>query len=379
MQYCNKCVFPAIAATPLTFDDNGVCSGCRGSFEKTEINWEERKEWFRELCDEYRTDSYYDCVLPVSGGKDSYFAAHICKELGLNPLMVTYHGNNYMPEGEVNLNQMKDKFGFDHFIFRPSTETLICLNRAGFKLHGDMNWHCHAGIFTVPHQLAVRYNIPLVLWGDHGFTEQGGMYSHRDFFEYTAKDRYENCLHGFDWFDFVGFEGLTKKQLNFLIYPSDTEVIQTGLRGIYLSNYFKYDGRYHAKIAEDLYDWIPAEKSFDRTFRKISNLDDMHENGIHDYMKFIKFGYGRGTDHANYDIRTGKMTRAEGVRMVLQYDHVKPSDLLRWLEYVSMTEDEFDALADTFRDPRVWSLEKGEWVKNCIDGEVRAYRRVKLT
>jgi hypothetical protein len=186
-------------------------------------------------------------------------------------------------------------------------------------------------------------------------------------------------LHGFDWFDFVGFEGLTKKQLNFLIYPSDTEVIQTGLRGIYLSNYFKYDGRYHAKIAEDLYDWIPAEKSFDRTFRKISNLDDMHENGIHDYMKFVKFGYGRGTDHANYDIRTGKMTRAEGVRMVLQYDHVKPSDLLRWLEYVSMTEDEFDALADTFRDPRVWSLEKGEWVKNCIDGEVRAYRRVKLT
>ena len=199
MKYCKNCVFPAVAATPLTFDDNGVCSGCRVNAQKKLIDWkEERRTLFNDLVDEYRTSDDYDCVLPVSGGKDSYFAAHIAKEFGLKALMVTYHGNNYLPEGERNLYRMKDEFGFDHIIFRPSTETLIKLNKLGLTITGDINWHCHAGIFTYPMQIAVKYRIPLVLWGDHGFTEQGGMYSHNDFFEYTAKDRYEHALHGFD-------------------------------------------------------------------------------------------------------------------------------------------------------------------------------------
>jgi hypothetical protein len=284
-----------------------------------------------------------------------------------------------MPEGEQNLYNMKDVFGFDHYIFRPSTDTLIRLNRAGFELHGDMNWHCHAGIFTVPHQLAVRYNIPLVLWGDHGFTEQGGMYSHNDLFEYTAKDRYENCLHGFDWFDFVGFEGLTKKELNFLVYPDDHVINEVGLRGIYLSNYYNYDGELHAKIASEKYGWIQANQNFDRTFRKISNLDDMHENGIHDYMKFIKLGYGRGTDHSNYGIRDGKLTRAEGIEMVLKYDHVKPRDLIRWLNYVGYSEADFDSIADRFRDDRVWTKGLNGWKKMCVDGAEREFEIGSLT
>ncbi|MEC9248615.1 MAG: N-acetyl sugar amidotransferase [Pseudomonadota bacterium] len=373
MRYCSNCVFPAVAATPLTFDENGVCSGCRSSIAKHETDWEHRLTLFKQLCDEYRTNDNYDCVLPVSGGKDSYFAAHVCKELGMNALMVTYHGNNYLPEGEDNLNQMKDVFGFDHIIFRPSTDTLIRLNRAGFIHTGDMNWHCHAGIFTYPMQIAVKYRIPLVFWGDHGFSEQGGMYSLSDFFEYTKKDRYENCLHGFDWFDFENKEGLTRKQLQFLIYPDDEEVLDVGLRGIFLSNYFPYDGEHHAAIAEEHYKWKAAERDFERTFRKISNLDDMHENGIHDYMKFIKLGYGRGTDHSNYAIRDGKMTREEGIEMVKKYDHVKSSDLQRWLNYVGMEEAEFDLIADRFRDPRVWSKEGDFWVKDTIWGERKAY------
>ncbi len=366
MQYCTNCVFPSVAATPLTFDDKGVCSGCRASKIKDNIDWENRRKMFLDLLDEYRNSESYDCVLPVSGGKDSYFAAHICKEFGLNALMVTYHGNNYLPEGEQNLYNMKDAFGFDHIIFRPSTDTLIRLNVAGFKLHGDMNWHCHAGIFTFPHQIAVKYKIPLVFWGDHGFTEQGGMYSHNDFFEYSAKDRYEHALHGYDWYDFVGQENLEKKDLQFLIYPNDEEIIELGLRGIFLSNYFKYSGVHHADIAKKHYGWIAAEKEFDRTFRKISNIDDMHENGVHDYMKYIKFGYGRGTDHANYEIREGKMTRDEGIEMVRKYDHVKPSDLKRWCKYTGMSEDEFDRIADSFRDPRVWMLVNGVWEKQNI-------------
>jgi hypothetical protein len=170
---------------------------------------------------------------------------------------------------------------------------------------------------------------------------------------------------------------LTEKDLQFLIYPSDDEVMDVGLRGIFLSNYFYYDGKIHADIARKHYKWEEAEQDFDRTFRRTSNLDDMHENGIHDYLKFIKFGYGRGTDHANYEIREGRMTREQGIEMVKHYDHVKPRDLKRWLEYVGMTEDEFDAIADTFRDQRVWRIEDGQWIKENIQGGASFYNNVK--
>ena len=116
------------------------------------------------------------------------------------------------------------------------------------------------------------------------------------------------------------------------------------------------------------YGWEYARLPFARTYRTMSNLDDMHENGIHDYMKYVKFGYGRASDHASKDIRTGYMSREEGIEMVRKYDPVKPRrDLERWLDYVDMTEEEFDAIADTFRDPRVWDQDdKGDWVKDTI-------------
>jgi hypothetical protein len=122
------------------------------------------------------------------------------------------------------------------------------------------------------------------------------------------------------------------------------------------------------------YNWRPAEQPFERTYRRISNLDDMHENGIHDYLKFVKFGYGRGSDHACKDIRAGIMSRDEGVAMVRRYDHVKPRrDLERWLRYVGMTEAEFDFVCDTFRDRRVWRVEGGQWVKDNIWGAPSPY------
>jgi hypothetical protein len=117
-------------------------------------------------------------------------------------------------------------------------------------------------------------------------------------------------------------------------------------------------------------DWgvEPNPEPFERTYRRMSNLDDMHENGAHDYLKYVKFGYGRATDHVCKDIRAGKMTREEGIEMVRRYDAVKPmKDLTRWFEYVGMSEQEFDEIADTFRDPRVWVRdENGEWLKDNI-------------
>lgn len=386
IQYCTRCVYPSASATPLTFDEQGVCSGCRVAAQKSRINWEKRFQLLKELVNEYRTDSQYDLIIPVGGGKDSYFQTHVAvKELGLKPLLVTYHGNNYLPEGEYNLQRMREVFDCDHLIVRPSVDVLVKMNRIGFRLQGDMNWHAHCGIFTVPIQAAVRYKVPLILWGEHGFMDLGGMYSYNDFVEFTAKFRLEHALRGYDWYDFIDEglerlgrpelkEGLTAKDLLWAQYPSDEEIDSVGVRGIYLSNFVDWDGNYNADVAMDAYGWRPAQQPFERTYRTVSNIDDMHENGIHDYLKFIKFGYGRASDHACKDIRSGRMTRDEGIEMVRRYDSVKPRrDLERWLQYVGVDEVTFDCIADSFRDPRVWQIENGEWVKDNIDGIRSSY------
>jgi N-acetyl sugar amidotransferase len=386
VRYCTRCVYPSVAATPLTFDEAGVCSGCRVHDQKKTIDWSRRRRYLDELVSEYRSTSNYDIVVPVSGGKDSYFQTHFAvKELGLKPLLVTYHGNNYLPEGEYNLRRMREAFDCDHIIVRPSVDVLVRMNRVGFKLQGDMNWHAHCGIFTVPIQVATRYKVPLILWGEHGFADLGGMYGMNDFVEFTAKFRREHALRGYDWHDFTDAgleklgrpelkEGLTPKDLLWAQYPHDDDIQAVGTRGIYLGNYVPWDANDHVKLVTDLYGWRPATEPFERTYRRMSNLDDMHENGIHDYLKFVKFGYGRGTDHACKDIRGGLMSRDEGIAMVRKYDGVKPRrDLERWLKYVGMTEEEFDAVCDTFRDRRVWRIEGGQWVKDTIWGEATAF------
>ena len=130
------------------------------------------------------------------------------------------------------------------------------------------------------------------------------------------------------------------------------------MRGIYLGNYVDWDANKQTELMKE-FGFEESPEPFERTYRRMSNLDDMHENGIHDYLKYVKFGYGRGTDHACKDIRGGKMTREEGIEMVRRYDPVKPRrDLERWLEYVGMDEEEFDRIADGFRDPRVWARDE---------------------
>nr|MCU0699258.1 N-acetyl sugar amidotransferase [Myxococcaceae bacterium] len=349
VRYCVRCVYPSVSATPLTFDKQGLCSGCRTGKNKTTIDWKQRFDWLKDIADEYRTKSNYDILIPVSGGKDSYYQTHVAvHDLGLKPLLVTYHGNNYLPEGEYNLQRMREVFDCDHVIVRPSVSTLVKMNRIGFKLQGDMNWHAHCGIFTTPIQVAVRYKVPLMMWGEHGFLDLGGMYSLNDLVEFTAKFRLEHALRGYDWDDFTDEgleklgraelkEGLREKDLLWAQYPSDEEIDRVGVRGIYLGNFVNWDANPQTKLVMEKYGWKPREQPFERTYRRMSNLDDMHENGMHDYLKFIKLGYGRGSDHSCKDIRAGHMTREQGIEMVRRYDHVKSSDLKRWLEYVNMT------------------------------------------
>lgn len=377
--YCKRCVAPSSSAHPLSFDEEGVCSACRTANERDrEVDWESRREIFSRLVEEYRCKdgSNYDCIIPVSGGKDSYFQTHVIKKvMGLNPLLVTYNGNNYTETGMRNLRNMREAFGVDHIFFTPSIRVLQSLNRLGMLVMGDMNWHAHAGIFTYPIREAVQKNVPLMIWGEHGYMDMGGMYSYKDFVEFTWRQRHEHALRGFEWFDMIEFgkqygEPLEAGDLIPWVYPSDDDIDRVGVRGIYISNFFRWEANEHGKLMVDLYGFEPSDEPFERTYRRMSNLDDMHENGIHDYMKYVKFGYGRATDHCNKDIRAGILERDEAVAIVRERDHVKSRDLWRWLEYVGWKEAWFDRVADTYRDPRVWWKDaEGRWTKDNLWGQ----------
>lgn len=371
MLYCTRCVYPRISVN-LLIDDDGVCSACRTAEEVEAISdaqWAHRRGIFVRLLEQARKgrEGDYDCVIGVSGGKDSYYQVDVVKSLGFKPLLVTYHGNNYLPEGQGNLDRMRHVTGCDHVQLGPSVDTLVRLNRLAFQMMGDMNWHAHAGIMMTPMRVAMQWRIPLVVWGEIAW-DISGMYSPDDYAEWSKRMTLEHAMRGFTWKDFVGKDGLTEQDLTWLKMPSDEEFARSGVRGIYVGNFFKWDPNAHTKLVIDKYGFEPAREPFERTYRRMSNLDDMHENGLHDYLKFIKFGYGRGSDHASKDIRTGYMSRDEGIEVVRRYDAVKPRrDLGRWLSYVGMTEDEFDATADTFRDKRVWArAADGSWVKDNI-------------
>ena len=384
VKYCKNCTNISSSAVPLEFYDNGFCSGCTTNIEKTAIDWDRRRRMFESLIEDYKSkDNYYDCIIPVSGGKDSYWQIHLIKEYGLNPLLVTYHGNNYTETGMKNLLNMREVFNVDHIFFTPSIGLLKKMNRVCQKLMGDMNWHGHAGIFTYPIKVAVEKKIPLMVWGEHGFMDLGGMHSYKDMVEFTYRYRHEHCMRGYEWYDIIEAskkqdDEIFEKELIQWKYPSDQQIEEIDVRGIYISNFFKWDANEHGPLMVEKYGFKESEKPFERTYRKMSNLDDMHENGIHDYMKWVKFGYGRATDHTSKDIRGGNMSRKQGIKEVLNRDHIKSKDLHRWLDYVGWSEDEFDSNADKFRDPNVWWIRGEQWCKKDIDGVERNYGKVNL-
>ncbi len=370
--YCKKCFYPNLSATPMQFDSHGICMGCRVSKNKFEIqdtDYKLREKKLKAILKEGNSNSEYDCIISVSGGKDSYYQTYYIKEkLKLNPLLVTYNGNNFSDEGWNNLMRMREVFNCDHLIINPSVGILKKLNKLAFLVMGDMNWHNHVGMYTTAPRLAVQLKIPIVFYGEHGYADLCGQFSNEDYPEMNYRERLEHHARGFDWNFFVGLDNISSQDMNCWKYPNDNEILELGLRLVYLGNYIPWETNSHLKMMIKKYGFRVSTKKFERTYRVGSNLDDIHENGIHDYLKYIKFGYGRCTDHASKDTRAGILSREEGINLIKEMDHIKSSDLQRWLDYVGMDEAEFDRITDHFRDPRVWVWnDKIGWRKDNIN------------
>lgn len=372
MRYCKRCCYPENAKPTIIFDADGVCSGCRyhESREDADINWEERERMLARLLEEAQADArrrgnIYDCIIPISGGKDSHFQTWLMKEkYGMNPLLVAFNHTFNTQAGGRNLENLVEKSGCDLIRITPSPHSVRKLSRFMLKRVGDLTWHYHAGIYTVPFQVSAQMNIPLVIWGEHGYAELTGMFSLKNFVEFTRWTRKQYDMRGLDVADVVKDPDNDIKMTDMApyLFPSSEEVERVDMRGIYLSNFINWEAKAQTELMMKTWDFAPVTFHRDRTFNLYSHIED-HANEVHDYMKFLKFGYGRGTDAASREIRLGRLTRAEGVELVREYDPVEPKSLATYLDYFELSRQEFMALFDSQREAGIWERGKdGQWV-----------------
>src|SRR3990167_8977631 len=353
MQYCTRCLYPENHPIGITFDDQGVCSGCRVHEEKDgEINWEERLVELKTLVDQYR-----------SKNKKGYdFVIHILKKvLGLNPLLVTYNIQYNTKIGIRNLANLLTKLDCDHLQYTVNPNLVKKITWLAMHKMGDMYWHCLAGEQTFPVQIATKMEIPLIVWGVNGWLDQVGMFSHWDKVEMTKKVRKEHGLRGFDA-ELMSdpTTGITPKVMQAFIYPKDEELEKAHVRGIYLGNFIRWDAQKQTELMIKLYGYETTDQ--ERTFNKYETVHCHFNAGTHDYIKFLKYGYSKVYDHAARDIRLKRIIREQGIKLVKEYETKRPQDLDRFLEWVGMTEKEFLDCLDSHRDPRMWEKnEKGEW------------------
>jgi len=363
MKYCKRCIYPDNHPFGITFDEEGVCSGCRVHEEKDSLDWEERFEKLRLLLAEYRSKSKtnYDCIIPVNGARDSYFTVYTIKKvLGMNPLLVSYNKQYNTDAGIYNLSQLKVQFDCDCLVKTINRDIAKKITKATLRQFGSMYWHCLAGETVYPVETSVRFKIPLIILGVHQGCDQVGMYSHLDEVEMSRRYRKNHDLMAWEAEDLLEADGtLTEKDVEPYIYPHDKDIESVGVRGIYLSNYLRWDTKSQHELMIRLYNY--KTKMLLRTFDCYNDVDSVHYSGIHDYLKLIKYGYSKVTDHACREIRLKRLSREDGIEFVNKYQYRKLSDLdslLDWCGGISVNE--FESIVENHRNHRVWTRNKND-------------------
>ncbi len=352
LRYCTRCVMPS-TKPDLGFDEHGVCDACRNYSNRPAIDWEDRKRQLLELLDQYRIEdgSNWDCVVPVSGGKDSTFQILKMLELGMNPLAVTSTTCDLSDLGRQNIENLKS-LGVDYIELSANPHVKAIINRIGLTQVGDISWREHISIFTMPIRIAVQMGIKLVVWGENSLNEYGGPARAA---ETEIKDRAWieefGGFHGMRVSDLVGVEGLTARDLIPYRYPSDDELKRVGVKGVFLGHFLPWDGLRNALLSQ-AHGFTMYNKPVEGSVLPYENLDN-HQHGIHDYFKFLKYGFGRATDHVCMQIRRNRFTRAEGIELVKMHDGKFPwsylgKSLADILEPIGVSVDEFVEICDRF-------------------------------
>ncbi|MBI4995412.1 MAG: N-acetyl sugar amidotransferase [Rhodocyclales bacterium] len=364
MELCKRCLYTTAHPLGLVIDDDGICSGCRVHEEKDSLDWTERWARLESLVAPYRnsTGRSYDCIVPVSGAHDSYYIVHLVKErLGLNPLLVTYNRYFNTPLGIRNLANLRIRFNCDILYQNVNPESVRRIVRSTLHHFGSIYWPILAGQTVFPVQTAVRFRVPLIIWGAHQGLEQVGMFSHRHEVEMTRRYRKDHDLMGYEADDLLSvFDTLTEGDIWQYRYPDDAALDAVGVRGIYLGNFVRWDpkAQHEAMIAAHDY----ASASFGRTFDTYDHVDCFNYMGLHDQLKLFKHGYSKVTDHATREIRHGRMTREQALALVRRHEQAPVRYGAQFCEWLGVQPRSLQFLADRHRNPAYWTeTAPGQW------------------
>ena len=217
----------------------------------------------------------------------------------------------------------------------------------------------------MPVQIASKFKIPLIIWGAHQGFDQVGMFSHLDEVEMTRKYRKEHDLMNFEAEDLIGIGGLKRDDLEHFIYPSDREIEATGIRGIYLNNYVRWDSKSQHEKMIAKYDY--KTKKQNRTFDNYNDVNSIHYSGLHDYIKFIKHGYSKITDHCTREIRLKRLKRSDAIKLIEKYNNVKLKDLDLFSKWINISKKDLLKTIGQFRNKIFWYKKNNKWInKNLI-------------
>jgi N-acetyl sugar amidotransferase len=368
IKYCTKCFLPN-TKPDLYFDADGSCGACLAFNDRKFIDWDNRKNELNTLLNDVKasTDSSWDCLIPVSGGKDSTFQVLKMLELGVNPLCVTSTTCDLTPIGRQNIENLKN-LGVDLLEFSPNPKVRKILNKVALEQVGDIAWPEHVGIFTIPVTIAVKFKIKLIIWGENSQNEYGGPPLSQKNSELNRNWLEEfGGLLGLRVSDFLSTYDLSMNDLRPYIYPTPEQISKIGLRGIFLGHYLPWDGLSNYLLST-AYGFTNYGKAVEGSAVSYENLDN-YQHGIHDYFKFLKFGFGRTTDLISTHIRRDRISRTDGLEIIKNLDGKYPESYLgksleEILSHIDMNIGEFDAICEKFTNKHLFlTNSNGELVR----------------
>ena len=340
MKRCSSCMLPETHETIL-FDDQGICNICQQhEYKKGNIDWAEKEKELIDLIDQYWGKHDYDCIIPFSGGKDSTFTLYkLVKDYKVKPLVVSYDHSFFRPRTLRNVDRVLRQLGVDFLKFRTSWHIVKKTMRESFLRKGDFCWHCHAGVFAYPMQVAVNFKIPLVFWGEPS-AEYTSYYGYGQDEEVDEK-RFNMWVNlGITAEDMAGMIDVPLRDLSCFRYPPLEELRAIKCRSVCLGSYIPWDVKKQARIIMDELGWegdevegVPPEYSYEKV--------ECMMTGVRDYIKYIKRGYARASHLTSLDIRNKRMTRQEAEKLVEEYEGKQPETLGLFLKMIDMTEEEF--------------------------------------
>ncbi len=348
LKRCTKCLTPETHES-ITFDEQGVCSVCRQvEYKDGKIDWAQKKIELTELIESHRGKYDYDCIVPFSGGKDSTWTLYyLMKEYKIKPLVVRFDHGFLRPNLNENTISVLRNLGADFHTFTPNWKVVQKLMLQSFLEKGDFCWHCHTGIFSYPMWVALKYNVPLIFWGEPS-AEYTSYYSY-DQPEEVDEKRFNRFVNlGITAVDMAIRLGGKVDERDFkpYTYPPLKDLRKLNYRSVCLGSYIPWDVKMQSKVIADDLGWkgdlvenVPEKYNYEKI--------ECHMQGVRDYIKYIKRGYTRPTHLASIDIRHDRLTREEGLEMISKYEGKKPPSLEIFLEMVGLTEAEFFEIAQS--------------------------------